>query len=121
MVPAEHYVEQLWAALDQTLRYSKCGIGSDTPVGEGGTLDLNTCTIVGATAPSKPFILAPGVPPPPEYLPEMKDDLIVKEHYSEHSHLGSLLSMVPLGQGNPLCSHLRSHIGRNMQKGCNQA
>ena len=58
--------------------YSKCGIGSDTPVGKGGTLELNTCTIVGATAPSKPFILAPGVPPPPEYLPEMKDDLIVK-------------------------------------------
>ena len=55
VVPAEHYVEQLWAALDQTLHYSKCGIGSDTPVGEGGTLDLNTCTIVGATAPSKPF------------------------------------------------------------------
>ena len=78
VVPAEHYVEQLWAALDQTLHYSKCGIGSDTPVGKGGTLDLNTCTIVGATAPSKPFTLAPGVPPPPEYLPEMKDDLIVK-------------------------------------------
>ena len=52
----------------------KCGIGSDTPVGKGGTLDLNTCTIVGATAPSKPFILAPGVPPPPEYLPSRRLD-----------------------------------------------
>ena len=32
VVPAEHYVEQLWAALDQTLHHSKCGIWSDTPV-----------------------------------------------------------------------------------------
>ena len=39
---------------------------------------MNTCTIIGATAPSKPFTLAPGVPPPPKYLPEMKDALIVK-------------------------------------------
>ena len=57
---------------------SKCGIGSDTPVGEGGTLDVDTFTIVGATAPPKAFIPAPGVPPPPEYLPEMKDEQIVK-------------------------------------------
>ena len=78
VVPAERYVEQLWAALDQTLHHSKCGMGSDTPVGEGGTLDVKTFTIVGATAPPKPFIPAPGVPPPPEYLPEMKDEQIVK-------------------------------------------
>ena len=78
VVPAERYVEQLWAALDQTLLHSKCGIGSDTPVEEGGTLDLKTLTIVGGVAPPKPFIPAPGVPPPPEYLPEMKDELIVK-------------------------------------------
>ena len=30
MVPAERYVEQLWAMLDKMLDYSKCGIGSDT-------------------------------------------------------------------------------------------
>ena len=54
------------------------GIGSDTPVGKGGTLDLDTLTIVGAVAPYKPVKLAPGVPPPPEYLPEMKDEQIVK-------------------------------------------
>ena len=36
VVPAaEHYVEQLWATLDKTLLHSKCGIGSDTPVGKG--------------------------------------------------------------------------------------
>ena len=44
----------------------------------GGTLDVKTLTIIGATAPPKPFIPAPGVPPPPEYLPEMKDEQIVK-------------------------------------------
>ena len=76
VVPAERYVEQLWAMLDQTLRYSKCGIGSDTLVGKGGTLDLDTLTIVGPVAPYKPVKLAPGVPPPPEYLPEMKDEQI---------------------------------------------
>ena len=80
MVPAGRYVEQLWAALDQTLLHSKCGIGSDTPVEEGGTLDLKTLTIVGAVAPPKPFIPAPGVPPSPEYLPEMKDEQIVKKN-----------------------------------------
>ena len=78
VVPAERYVEQLWAMLDQTLHCSKCGMGSDTPVGEGGTLDLDTLTIVGAVAPYKPMKLEPGVPPPPEYLPEMKDEQIVK-------------------------------------------
>ena len=54
------------------------GLGSDTPVGQGGTLDLETFTIVGATAPPKAFVPPPGVPPPPEYLPEMKDEQIVK-------------------------------------------
>ena len=78
VVPAERYVEQLWAALDQTLSQSQCGVGSDTPVVKGGTLDLDALTIVGATAPPKPFIPAPGVPPPPDYLPEMKDEQIVK-------------------------------------------
>ena len=35
-------------------------------------------TIVGAVAPDVPLKPAPGVPPPPEYLPEMKDEQIVK-------------------------------------------
>ena len=78
MVPAEKYVEQLWGMLDKTLKHSECGIGSDTPVGKGGTLDLDTLTIVGAFAPDKPVDRAPGVPPPPEYLPEMKDEQIVR-------------------------------------------
>ena len=78
VVPAERYVEQLWGMLDKTLLNSKCGIGSDTPVGEGGTLNLDALTIVGAVAPYKPVKRAPGVPPPPEYLPEMKDEHIVK-------------------------------------------
>ena len=60
------------------IRRSKCGVGSDAPVVKGGALDLDTLTIVGATAPPKPFIPAPGVPSPPEYLPEMKDEQIVK-------------------------------------------
>ena len=80
VVPAERYVEQLWAALDQTLLHSKCGIGSDTPVGQGGTLNMDNYTIVGAPAPvkQKTIPIPPGVPPPPEYLPEMKDEAIVK-------------------------------------------
>ena len=63
VVPAERYVEQLWAMLDNTLAYSQCGIGSDTPVGKGGTLDLDSLTIVGAVAPYQPVNRAPGVPP----------------------------------------------------------
>ena len=86
VVPAERHVEQLWAALDQTLQHSKCGVESDTPVGQGETLDMKTFTIVGAPAPVKkanPYpnelsYPASGVPPPPEYLPEMKDAVIVK-------------------------------------------
>ena len=74
VVPAERYVERLWALLDQTLQHSKCGIGSDTPVEKGGTLNLKTLTIEGADAPPEPVIRAPGVPPPPEYLPQMKDE-----------------------------------------------
>ena len=87
VVPAERYVEQPWAALDQTLQHSSCGVGSDTPVGLGGTLNMNNFTIVGAPAPvrkkvnpdpSERSYPALGVPPPPEYLPEMKDAAIVK-------------------------------------------
>ena len=68
-------------------------LGSDTPVGKGGTLDLDTLTIVGAVAPYSPMIRAPGVPPPPEYLPEMKDELIVRNSI-RHSPQESLLFMV---------------------------
>ena len=79
MVPAERYVPQLWHALDMTHQNAQCGIGSDTPVGQGGTLDTLTYTIVGANAPmSVKTPPPPGVPPPPDYLPEMEDDLIVK-------------------------------------------
>ena len=69
MVSAENYVEKLWAALDQTLLRSKCGVGSDTPV-EGGTLDMKSFTTVGAPAPIRevnpdPIVrAAPGVPEP---------------------------------------------------------
>ena len=45
VVPAEYYVEELWAALDQTLLRSACGVGSDTPLGQGGTLDMKTFKI----------------------------------------------------------------------------
>ena len=79
VVPAERYVQQLWQALDMTHQNAQCGIGSDTPVGQGGTLDTRTYTIVGANAPvSVKTPPPPGVPPPPDYLPEMEDDLIVK-------------------------------------------
>ena len=36
---AEYYVEELWAALDKTLEHSGSGVGSDTPVDQGGTLN----------------------------------------------------------------------------------
>ena len=86
MVPAERYVEQLWAALDQTLVHSVRGVRSDTPVGQGGTLVLETLTIVGAIAPAKAKIPPPPeVPPPPECLPEMKDEQIVKNTFNELS------------------------------------
>ena len=86
VVPAERYVEQLWAALDQTLQHSMCGVGSDTPVGLGGTLNMSNFNIVGAPAPVKKKVNpdptesnpASGIPPPREYLPQMKDAAIVK-------------------------------------------
>ena len=46
VVLAEYYVEELWAALDQTLQHSGCGVGSDTPVAQGGTLNPTTFKIV---------------------------------------------------------------------------
>ena len=41
---------------------------------------MDNYTIVGAPAPvkQKEIPIPPGVPPPPEYLPEMKDEAIVK-------------------------------------------
>ena len=78
-VPAERYVPQLWYALDMTHENAQCGIGSDTPVGQGGTLDTKKCDIIGANAPmSVKAPRPPGVPAPPDYLPEMEDALIVK-------------------------------------------
>ena len=50
IVPAERYVQQLWQALDMTHEKAQCGLKSDTPVGQGGTLDTNTFTIIGAVA-----------------------------------------------------------------------
>ena len=81
VVPAERYVQQLWRALDMTHQMAQCGLKSDTPVGQGGTLDTVNYTIVGANAPiSVKTPPPPGVPAPPDYLPEMEDELIVKEH-----------------------------------------
>ena len=42
VVPAERYVRQLWQALDMTHEKAQCGLKSDTPVGQGGTLDTHT-------------------------------------------------------------------------------
>ena len=68
-------------ALDKTHEQAQCGLKSDTPVGQGGTLTLDTKTfaIIGAAASmSVKTTPPPGVPPPPDYLPEMEDELIVK-------------------------------------------
>ena len=81
-IVSEYYVEELWAALDQTLQRSGCGVGSDT----SGTLDMNTYKIGGAPAPVREVSPesaqecqpSPGTPGPPEYLPEMKDAEIMK-------------------------------------------
>ena len=79
IVPAERYVQQLWQALDMTHKQAQCGLKSDTPVGQGGTLDTKTFAIIGAVASmSVRTNPPPGVPPPPDYLPEMEDELIVK-------------------------------------------
>ena len=78
IVPAEHYVEQLWKALDMTHDQAQSGLRSDTPVGQGGTLDTTTFTIRGAIASvSAKTQPPPDVPPPPDYLPDMADELIV--------------------------------------------
>ena len=63
VVPAECYVEQLWAALDLTLQRFGCGVGSDTPVAQGGALHLTTFKIVGAPAPVRE-----SSPEPPDHL-----------------------------------------------------
>ena len=54
-----------------THQESQCGLKSDTPVSQGGTLDTKTYTIIGANAPmsvKKP--LPSDVPAPPDYLPD---------------------------------------------------
>ena len=78
VVPAERYVQQLWRPLDMTHQEAQCGLRSDTPVGQGGTLDTKTYTIIGANAPMSVKTPPAGVPAPPDYLPEMEDELIVK-------------------------------------------
>ena len=109
VVPPERYVEQLWTALDQTLHHSKCGFGPDTPVGWGGTL-RDDFAIEGATAPGRKRENPPGVPPSPEYLPEMKDAEIVQNVIQA---LSPRIVAVhgPTGTGNPPCFHLQLHIG----------
>ena len=94
VVHAEHWVEELWRALDQTLENSDSGVGSDLPKGEGGTLDPVTLEVHVAPAPriahdhgaSAPTIVQvegpripgqPVPPPPPEYLPDMKDAIAI--------------------------------------------
>ena len=55
-------------------------------MGQAGTLDMKTFKIVGAPAkmrevspdPTVPSYPAPGIPEPPDYLPEMKDAAIAK-------------------------------------------
>ena len=84
VVHAEQYVEELWAALDKTLDNSGCGVGSDLPEGQGGTLNLATLQVKSAPAPVvKPIQQPRGPshpipPPPPELLPDMKDSLAIK-------------------------------------------
>ena len=81
VVLAEYFVEELWAALDQTLQHSGCGVGSDTPVDQGGSLDMKAVKIKGApVAPESnvPCYPSHGVQEPLEYLPEMKDAIIIK-------------------------------------------
>ena len=51
VVPAEHYVKQLWEALGNTEEHSACGVGSHLPVGSGGTLDPKALKVCGAEAP----------------------------------------------------------------------
>ena len=47
VVPAEHYVQQLWGALDKTLGNSGCGAGSDLQE----AMDPETLKACGAAAP----------------------------------------------------------------------
>ena len=66
--------------IGRDLTNSGSGVGSDTPVAQGGTLNPDTCMIEGAPAPvieisperRDPSRFVPAPPPPPEYLPEMK-------------------------------------------------
>ena len=72
VVPAKRYVQQLWQALDMTHKEAQCGLKSDTPVGQGGTLDTKTYKITGAIASkgvkTEPLSIqiepSPGVPAP---------------------------------------------------------
>ena len=102
------------------LLHSKSGVRSNTPVGHGGTLDMKPFTIVGAPAPIRevnpdPTVRsypAPGVSEPPEYLPEMKDAVIVKhtmqalsDYCSSWSHRNSTVLPVAI-------THWTAHTDR---------
>ena len=78
VVPAAHYLQQLWSALDK-----KLDLPEGKP-GKGGALDSETLKVRGAAAPKEekercvvpPHDVLP--PPPPSLLPpEMKDDKAV--------------------------------------------
>ena len=76
VVPAEYYVEELWKALDKTLENSGCGVGSDLPKDQGGTLDPATHNIYGTSAPEEKRVKEPNLPSglmppsPPPLLPD---------------------------------------------------
>ena len=94
VVPAD-YVAELWAALDQTLQHSGCGVGSDIPVDQGGALDMNTYRIVGVSAPVRE--------PSPNLIEEC-----LPSPYHHHESLPELeLSqcVVLLGPASQLCFH----------------
>ena len=94
-------------------RHSGCGVGSDLPRDQGGTLDPDTLKVHGAPAPEEKRVEEPCVPsnmkppPPPEYLPDMKDTMAIS---FMHCHCELLLSMDPQGQGSQLHSHLQMLI-----------
>ena len=73
---------------------------------------MKTFTIIGAPAPIReenldptvPNYPAPGVPEPPEYLPQMKDAVIVK-HTIQALSPRIIAVMVPQELGTLQCYH----------------
>ena len=125
VVPGEHYVQQLWEALDKALEQSGCVVGSDVPEGEGGSLDPKRLKICGAAAPKeehvKETIFSNSVsPPPPSVLPEMEDALAVTSSIRALSPR-IVAVHVQQEQGSPLCFHLLLPIGPTPQQELSQA